>query len=214
MVSPVHFSRLHLNSTTWPVELSLTGIRIAISEQLFLITCHVWVLLKCKALPVDWLSLLWIHPSCWALNLCPLFIHLYSKFYYRKVLRGPDIPGATQNTLAPPNCLLMLLTHRLLSQRQANSSQIWLYVPGLLHWLGPTSCPLLTLFAHIRLHQVRYRMRTVCESLYLTSSKACLAWSEMWLSDDQSGFLNNWMPAHETSFNFFFLVISIPQLRK
>ena len=30
-----------------------------------------WVLLKCKALTVDWLSLLLIHPSRWVLNLYP-----------------------------------------------------------------------------------------------------------------------------------------------
>lgn len=121
---------------------------------------------------------------------------------------GPDIPGATQNALPPPSCLLLLLTCRLPSQSQANSSQTWLYAPSLLHWSRPTCCPLLALFTHIRLSQVRYGMPTVSESLYLTSSKACLAWSETWLSDDQSSFLKGGMPAHEAFFNLFFLKLS------
>lgn len=117
---------------------------------------------------------------------------------------GPDIPGGTQNVLPPSNCLLLLLTCHLLSQSQANSSQTWLYAPGLLHWSGPTCCPLLAPFTHIRLYRVRYGMPTTTESLYLTSSKACLEWSETWLSDDQSSFLKDGMPAREASFSFFF----------
>lgn len=86
----------------------------------------------------------------------------------------------------------------------ANSSHTWPYTPGMLHWSGPTCCPLLTLFTHIRLYRVRYGMLTASEPLYLTSSKACLAWSETRLLDDKGSFLKDGMPACEASFNFFY----------
>lgn len=49
----------------------LDGVKITASKQLFLIACHVWVLLKCKVLTVDWLNLLWFHPTSWVLNMYP-----------------------------------------------------------------------------------------------------------------------------------------------
>lgn len=153
--------------------------------QLFLITYHVRVLLKCKSPIVDQLNLLWIHPISGVLNLYPTLFQIL----IQKYTKGVCIKLPTQELPNPASCLLppAAATCHVLSQSQVDSSQTCLHAISLFDWSELISCPLLTLFptSVLFFQQVRYGIPAPSGPCYHPSRKACLLWSEKWLSYNQ-----------------------------